>query len=146
MRIKIPTKTRGEGLIETMVTFMLIGFGIMALIRFQNNLTYNDNVAQQQADATILAVNKIEALRDFWVLNTQAGMQAYQDIVTGTGTSTGINTTYTLTWTVTTFTNPNYKTIDVSVTWTDRYNASKTIRLISRVAGTDPLNSAWIMG
>lgn len=141
MAIKLQQQT-GIGLIETMLTFLLIAGSVLALLRFQTYLAYTNNLAQQQSTATNLAVSRIETLRDFSVLT---GSNSYANIASGSSTSTGSGATYTITWTVTTFTNPNYKTIDVVVTWTDRTGSSQSIRLTSRVAGIDPSLSARII-
>jgi Tfp pilus assembly protein PilV len=138
-------RSSGEGLLETMATLVLIAVSVLALIRFQNYLAYTGSTTRQQSDATILAINQIEKLRDFQVINNTSGYTSYQSIASGTSTSSTATTTYTTTWTVTPFTNPNYKTIDVTVSWTDRYNTAQSIRLTSMVASLDPAFSASIM-
>jgi hypothetical protein len=119
--------------------------GVIALIRFQNYLAYDSNVAQQKADAVIIAINKIESLRDFQVLNNTTGYTSYQSIASGSSTTSGTSTTYTVTWTVTNFTNPTYKNIAVTVSWTDRRGVTQSIQQITRVAGIEPQNSAAVM-
>lgn len=136
---------KGQGLIETMITLLLISVSVIALIRFQNYLAYDNSLAQQKNEATILAIQKIESLRDFQVLNNTSGYTSYQGVASGSSTSTGTNATYTITWTVTANTNPTYKVIDVTVSWTDRYGSAQSIRFISRVAGIEPGDSAAVM-
>jgi Tfp pilus assembly protein PilV len=136
---------KGQGLIETLITLLFIGVSIIALTRFQNYLAYSNNVAQQQADATILALKQIETLRNYQVINNTSGYTSYQSIASGAGTSTGINTVYTLTWTITSHTDPTYKTMDVTVAWTDHYNTAQSVSLSSHVASIDPSYSAAIM-
>lgn len=133
---------KGQGLIEVLLTLLVLALTSIALIRFQGNLAYSNSVSQQVADATSLGVKQIETLRDFTVLT---GSPSYQTINSGSSTSAGSDTTYTLTWTVTTFTNPNYKRIDVNITWTDRYGVARSVRLISQVGGINPANSAAII-
>lgn len=141
MRHKISSRF-GQGLIEVLLTLLILAGTTIALIRFQANLSYSNGVAQEIADATQLGVKQIETLRDFTVLT---GSPSYQTIASGTSTVTGSETTYTLTWTVTTFTNPNYKSLDVTISWTDRRGVARTVRLISQVAGINPANSAAII-
>jgi len=136
---------KGQGLIETLITLLLISVSIIALIRFQSYLAYSNSITQQTSEGSLLAVKQIESLRDFQVLNNTPGYTSYQGIASGTGTSTGINATYTITWTVTSSANPTYKTLDVTVSWTDRYNNAQSVRLITRVAGIDPSYSSSIM-
>lgn len=136
---------RGQTLVEVLVTLLFIAAGVIALIRFQNYLAYDTSLSQQKADATILATKQLETLRDFQVLNTTSGYTSYQSIASGSSSSTIGNTTYTVTWTVTPYTNPTYKNVSISVSWTDRYSTAQTLRLISNIAGIDPSNSASIM-
>jgi hypothetical protein len=125
---------------------MLLIFGtIVSLLSFQATLAYNDDVSTQTSDAIILAVNELEKLRDFQVLNPLAGYTAYTSIVTGSSTPTGMNTTYTMNWTVTSYTNPTYKNINVVVTWTDRRTISHSITMSTNVAGIDPSTSSSVM-
>jgi Tfp pilus assembly protein PilV len=132
----------GIGLIETLLTLLIIAGTAIALLRFQNYLAYSDNMTQQQADAIQLAINEIEILRDFTVLT---GTNSYQNIASGSGSSVGVNTTYNLVWTITNNTSPNYKVINVTVSWTDRYGTSHSVAETSQVAGIDPSFSIAIM-
>lgn len=136
------TKQTGQGLIETLLVFLLISGSVVALLTFQNYLAYSNNVVQQQATAMNLAINKIETLRDFSALT---GTGSYASIASGSSTSSGNSTTYTITWTITTTASPSYKVIDVTVSWTDRRGTSQSIQLTSRVAGIDPTFSASII-
>ena len=135
----------GQTLIEVLVTMVFISISVIALIRFQNYLAYDNSVAQQKGEAVIFAQSKIESLSDFQVLNNTSGYSSYASIASGTSSVTGTTATYTITWTVTTNANPNYKQIDVTVSWTDRYGTSQSIRLVSNVAGIEPANSAAVM-
>lgn len=136
---------KGQTLIEALVTLVFIAIGVIALIRFQNYLSYDNSLSQQKGNATILAQSKMESLIDFQVLNNTSGYTSYQSIASGSSTSAGTTTTYTITWTVTTNTNPDYKTITVTVSWTDRRNTAQSVTLVSRVAGIQPSNSAAVM-
>ncbi len=138
-------KLAGQTLIEALVTLVFITVSVIALIRFQNYLAYDTSVAQQTNTARLLAVSQIETLRDYQVINNTPGYTSYQSIASGSGTASSDGTNYTITYTVTTYTNPNYKNLDVSVTWTSRYGTSQSVRLISNVAQLDPQDSAAIM-
>lgn len=130
---------RGQGLIEVVITFLIISGSVIALLRFQNSLAYSTSVTQQENTALILAMKQIETLRDFTTITD------YQAIDSGSSVYTGTNATFTTTWTITPNTNPNYKTIDITVSWQDRYGSTKTMRLTTQVAGLDPMYSAAIM-
>lgn len=134
----------GQTLIEVLVSLLFITAGAIALIRFQNYLAYDTSLTRQKAEATLLAVSRIESLRDFQVLNNTTGYTSYQSIVSGSASSTG-SAVYTITWTVTSFTNPTYKNISVLVSWTDRYGTTQSVRQVTNVAGIEPQNSSVIM-
>ncbi|MBV9575396.1 MAG: hypothetical protein JO149_02095 [Gammaproteobacteria bacterium] len=136
---------KGQGLIETLIVILFIAISITAFLRFQTYLSYNTNLSQQQSDATLLAVNQIETVRNYVVLTTTTGFSAYQDIASGSKSTTLGSTTYTIAWTVTTSTSPAYKTIDTTVSWRDRYGSAQSIRLVTRVASLDPGSPASFM-
>jgi Tfp pilus assembly protein PilV len=136
---------RGQTLIEALAALVFIAISVIALIRFQNYLTYDNSLAQQRGHATLIAQSRMESLRDFQVLTTTSGYTAYQNITSGSSVTAGTTTNYTVTWTVTTTANPSYKNINVTVSWTDRRNISRSIVLISNVAGIQPANSVGIM-
>lgn len=136
---------KGMTLIEALVTVLILAMGVIALVRFQNYLSYNNNLLQQKGNATVLAVKQLETLKDIHVLNVTAGYSAYASIASGSNVTTVSNTAYTLTWTVNTNTNPDYKVINVAVTWVDQRSATQSITLSSMAAGIDPANSATIM-
>jgi Tfp pilus assembly protein PilV len=136
---------QGSTLIEALVTILFIAVAIIALIRFQRYLAYDNSIAQQKIEATAIGMSRLETLGDYQVFNTTAGYYAYQDITTSSATVTGLNASYNVAWTVTAFTNPTYKQINLTVTWTDRNNVSQSIRLVTYVAGIEPSRSANIM-
>lgn len=142
--IRMNEHKKGQTLIEALITIVLISVGVIALIRFQNYLAYNNSVAQQKAEATVLATKQTETLRDFQVLNNTSGYTSYQSIATGSSTVNGTTATYTITWTVTTTASPAYKNIAVTVSWTDRNNQSNSVQLVSNIAEVDPANSASV--
>ncbi|HTM64123.1 MAG TPA: hypothetical protein VL360_06435 [Gammaproteobacteria bacterium] len=135
----------GQTLIEVLVTLVFISIAVISLIKFQNYLAYDNSLSQQKGNATIIAQSKLDSLSDFQVYNNTSGYTSYQSIATGTSSYSGTSTTYTLSWTVTSNTNPTYKTIDVTVSWTDRRGATQSVRLVRRVAGIEPAKSAAVM-
>lgn len=141
----LKNREKGQTLIEALITLLFIAVSVIALIRFQSYLAYNNILAEQRNEASILAIQKIEKLRDFQVLNNTSGYTSYQSIASGSSTTNSTTTTYTTTWTVTPSTNPTYKNLDVKVSWTDRNNNSNTVELTTIIAGIDPQNSSTIM-
>lgn len=135
-------KINGQGLIEVMMTLLIIAVSILALLRFQNYLAYSNNLTNQKSIAYQLALTEIETLRDYSALT---GANSYANIASGSSSQTLAGATFTITWTVTANVNPTYKKIDVNVTWTDQYGGSQSTRLISDVSQTDPSFSSTIM-
>jgi Tfp pilus assembly protein PilV len=138
-------RQQGQGLIEILMTVLFIGIGVVALIKLQNYLSNSNDLAYQRSDAVRIATRQVEILRDFQVINNTSGYTSYQGIATGSTTVTGANTTYTVSWTVTSYTNPTYKVINITVSWTDRYNEAQSVNMVASVAGIDPSSSATIM-
>ena len=140
--INIFRKQQGQGLIESLMIAIFIGFSAIAFINFQSYLAYHTELSQQKANANLLAEARMESLRYFSVQNTTAGYTAYQGIVSSSQSTTVGNTTYTSTWTVTTTASPAYKNINVAVTWTDRRGIAQTVRLVTNIANIDPSEPA----
>lgn len=138
-------RNNGQTLIEALLTIIFISMTVIALIRFQNYLAYDNSLSLQKGYATMLAQSEIETLADFQVLNNTAGYSSYQGVSSSSSTVTGTTATYTITWTITSYSNPTYKTIDVTVSWTDRRGNSQSVRLIRNIAGIEPANSAAVM-
>lgn len=145
IRYSLKTSIKGQTLVEVFITLLFVAVSVIALIRFQSYLAYDNNLSQQKSIATMLARNKIEQLRDFQVLANTAGYTSYQSIVTGSSTQTVTNTSYTISWTITANTNPTYKLINVNVAWTDRYSGAQSVRLVTNIAGIEPQYSAIII-
>jgi type IV pilus assembly protein PilV len=140
------SKHKGQGLIESIIALLIISGGVIGLVKFERRIAYYHNIAQQQAEATILATRQIESMRGFGVINNTSGYTSYQSIANGASTSTGPNAVYTLTWTViTSTTNPTYKTVNVTVSWLDRQGASQSIQLSTIILGLDPALEASII-
>ncbi len=134
----------GMGLIETLLILLFVTIGVVALVTYQHQLSADTNNARQQFDAVILANKQMETLRDFSVLNTTNGYTAYSDIGSGTSSATVGNTAFSIAWTTVTNTTPNYKTVTVTVSWTDRFGTSRSVQINSQIAGYDPASSAAI--
>jgi hypothetical protein len=130
---------KGQGLMETIVTVLIVSITIIALMHFQTRLSYTHIVTQQQNEASTLASSKLDTLRDFSILGDYDKILSGQEIVQGS------TTTYTVTWTVTTHRNYTYKSIDLSVTWKDIRGQIQKLDLSTAIAGLNPPDSAFVM-
>lgn len=137
-------KSWGQTLVEALVTILFVAIGVIALVRFQNYLAYDNSLAQQRADATLIATKEIENLRDFQTYNAVTGYNSYLGIISGSSVVTGTNTQYNVTRTVQPRTKPTYKTILVFVSWQDRNGTTQSVELDTNIAGIDPGNSASV--
>jgi Tfp pilus assembly protein PilE len=135
----------GQGLIETLMIAVLLGFSALAFISFQSYLAYSTEVTHQAAEANLIAKANLETLRYFSVINTTSGYNAYQSIATSSQLTTVDNTTYTLSSTVTTTATPAYKNIQLTVSWTDRRGNAQTVVLVTNIAGLDPGSAGSFM-
>lgn len=129
---------KGATLLEVLITVIILAIGLLGLAKFQGTISYREALATQYAEAANLAEQDIESLRDYEVINTTTGKKAYNDIASTTLTYTGMNAIYTIQRVVNTFTNPNYKRVDETVTWTDRTSSTNTVKMSSIIAQIDP--------
>ncbi len=143
MRSNRPSQ-RGVSLVEALVAFAIMAFGMMAVVGMQGTLRTNGDLARQRAEAVRLAQDAVETWRGFTTLNATASRTAYADVAAGTTTFSGTNATFTITrrandptavgGTVT----PRFRSLVVDVTWPDRTGTTQMVRLGSTIAGVEP--------
>ena len=138
-------KHRGLTLIEVLITLTFAATSIIAIIKFQNYLAYNNSVAKQQGEAINLATNQIENLIDYQVTDPSGSYKAYSAIQSNTQYQVLNGTAYTIITNIVNFTSPDYKTAQVIVQWTDMNNTSRNIELNDIIAKLNPVQSALIM-
>ncbi|WP_201493910.1 prepilin-type N-terminal cleavage/methylation domain-containing protein [Rubrivivax sp. A210] len=154
-------RQRGVSLIEALVAFAIMAFGMMAVIGMQGTMRGNSDLARQRAEAVRLAQDAVEEWRGFTIVEPPAGVASgatttnrmrYQAVDgSGSRTVTGTNATYTISrralartivaGTVT----PEARGLLVEVSWVDRSNQTQTVRLSSAVAGLAPDLSASLV-
>lgn len=123
---------QGFTLLEILIAIAILALGIIALGKVQALLVTGENFAEQKAEAINLGNEKIEDLRNFTALT------GYTSIASGNDNVVARNTTFTRTWTVTTNTDPNYKNVDIQVTWTSQVGINHSIDLYTIIAEIDP--------
>lgn len=159
-------RQRGFGMIEVLITLVVISIGVLAHVNLQRTAFRESRLSRNLVAAAELAEVKIEDLRAYTRLNTTAGEPAFQDIATNAGGSmaggniTLHNTTYTLNWTAANYwyTGPNsaavttapsgsptplpsFKRITVTVNWTDQTGAARNFNLYTVIAAVDPADA-----
>ena len=136
---------RGVSLVEALVAFAVLAFGLLGVVGMQSTMRGNADLARQRAEAVRLAQDAVEEWRGFSTAATTANRMAFADI---SGSSTrsfdGTNATYTIsrralapTATALTVT-PEQRGIVVDVAWQDRTGQAQLVRLSSAVSGVEP--------
>ena len=128
----------GAGLIEVLISLLILGGGVLSLTRLQIQLTRNQAFAMQRAEATLIADQQMNQLV-YQSSGTKLLPQANND-----ARVTGINAIYEINWltvnktsaTPNSFNNNTNCTlacdvqrIDVVVYWNDASNARNNIKL-----------------
>jgi len=138
-------RVRGFALIESLIAFLVVAAGLLALAPLFSDMMGGGGLAKARAEALELAKGQNELLRAY-ALKAQFD----QDVVSGALASNdprrnGKNAVFDMTWTVT---NPTggakYKNVATNVTWTDPQDGAQTIRVPTRIHFNDPALSAAI--
>ncbi len=152
----------GVSLVEALVALAVMSFGMLALIGVQSTMRINTDLSRQTTEATRIAAEDLESLRlfnDVRQIATQvtpswdelAGRTATVELPGNTG-----NVVFSLTRMVTTFpTRPaemvqlgieasQAKIAQTSVTWTDRTDGDRAVRLQGVVAAAAPVLSGLV--
>ena len=121
----------GVGLVEVLITLVIIAGGVMAMSRLQGLLLTSAASSRQQSDASFIAQREIENLRsrnwDHTSLN--AGPSAATQVA-------GTTATYSVQYTVTdtgAAGQMQYKTVQVTVSWTDAQGQARAYTASTRL-------------
>ena len=128
-----------------MVALAVMAFGMLALVGVQATLRMNNDMAKQRSEATLIATEEVERLRNYFTLlpvNGQAGI-SWTEIQGHAAASytppNGVgNTTYQVARTVNTDAVTREKTFKVEVTWLDRYGDTQRVVLDGMLWGVVP--------
>lgn len=146
-----PRRQRGVTLIEALVALMVMSFGMVALVGLMGNLRRSTDVAKQRSEAMRLAQAELASLRAISMLDKPAGSAANirdydNDLVTKNAdvpiTPADSNTSFLLYRAVTPLvkdlTEPQARTVRVSVVWQDRADKQESVVLDSVISRADP--------
>ena len=139
---------RGVSLVEALVAFAVLAFGLLGVVGMQSTMRSNADLARQRAEAVRLAQDAVEEWRGFSTAATTTNRMAFQDIASASPPSPryfdGTNARYMISrWalapTATEFTvTPAQRGILVDVAWQDRSGQPQLVRLSSAVSGVEP--------
>ena len=134
----------GFSMLEALVAMLVMSFGMLAISGMQITLGQSSESAKLRSEAVSLAQQKIDDLRSYQAIAATTAISDYSgseaaDLGAGTRSdspSATSNTTFTRNWTIA---DPNsmFKTVSVTVAWTDRSGA-QAITLNSVIARSDP--------
>lgn len=142
---QLRTDSAGFAMVEVLVTLLILAGGLLAVGKFQGTLIENSSLAKQRTEAVMLGQQKIESLRAYEVLTTTTGKFAYADIATGSDTVNGANAAYNRSWTVAASSSPAYKSIAMTVGWTDNRGGAQSASLATLVSSSDPALSGSLI-
>jgi len=108
-------KSLGIGLIEVLITTVVVAVGLLAIGSLESGLIGSSRSNKTQAECLALANTKIEQLRD------TISMLGYEAIASSDADESivGITETFTRAWDVVLLTDPEAKNINVQVAWGD---------------------------
>jgi Tfp pilus assembly protein PilV len=150
------SRARGFAVIEALIAFLVVAFGMMALASFQFTLSRASDVAKQRSEATRIAQREIDRLRSFGQKladNTNDDRFTFAEEVAvtppgnpavSTESSPLTNTDYTVTRTVSAPTAPvpaqgeRFRWIDIAVAWLDRTGGEQRIALSTAISDGAP--------
>jgi type IV pilus modification protein PilV len=126
----------GFALIEALIAFLVVSFGMLGIASFQYTLSRASDVAKQRSEATRIAQKEIDRLRSF------AQRAIYDsDLVTANATPVlglSTNTTYSMERVATTPAGDKFRWINVIVSWVDRSGQNQDVRLATAISDGDP--------
>jgi Tfp pilus assembly protein PilV len=116
----------GVGLIEVLITLVIVAGGVMAMSRLQGLLLTSAASSRQLSDASFIAQRVIEDLRS----------KGWDSLTTNTDDETGATAIYRVQYTVTEegiAGQMQYKTVQVTVSWTDAQAQDRTYTASTRL-------------
>lgn len=142
-------RQRGVSLIEALVAFGVMAFGMMAVVGMQSTLRTSGDLARQRAEAVRIAQDAIETWRGFTTLQATTDRMDFADIASAgwvdvASTNPGSNATYQLRRQVNAeaavagTAAAQRLTLVVDVKWEDRVGRTQEVRLASSVTGIEP--------
>lgn len=132
-------RQRGLTLIESLLAFVVLSAGLLALLRVQPELRQQAELARQRSEAVRLAQQEIEGLRAFTSLADHAAIADHAHTVEPDGLG---SPRYAIARRVDAGSWPHARAIDVSVAWTDRRGEAQQVRLSTLIAAHEPALAA----
>lgn len=142
MNTPLRSMTTGFVLTEVLVALVVTAAGILGLSGMQTLLARNADLAAQRSEATMIASECIESLRSFKDVNEWNNLSAANchdldpELIR--------NATYTRTVTLGGANTDAKRSVNVTVSWTDRKGDGQSVSLNSFLSHTDPADSGML--
>ncbi|WP_157826783.1 type IV pilus modification PilV family protein [Colwellia sp. 12G3] len=132
-------KQRGVGLIEVLVSLVILAVGLLSVATLHTSIIGNSNDNKAKNEAIIIAQSRIEALRNFsnGINTTDEFEAAFVVVDKGNSTNiTGINAAFTRTESIADANSA--KSITVYVKWNDNHSDAQEVSIDSSIAWQKP--------
>lgn len=140
-----PARLAGFGLLEALLTLVLVSAGLLGLAALQATLSREADASRQRGEATRLAQERLETLRSFQQIDHLADRAGWSRFgwndLPDSGSDTvdeGTNTVYTRDWTLGGDQTDTFRPVRVAVSWTDRAEQPQSLALHSVIARVEP--------
>jgi len=127
-------KQKGIGLIEVLISTVVIALGLLAVASMQGNFYSSSGDSKTRAEALVLAEREMERQRNI------IQKSDYTNLPNPVSPVTGVNNTFTINKGTAVVTAPDRKQITITVSW-DGGGEDKQIIIRSEIVFSDPANS-----
>ena len=131
---------RGYSLLEVMVTLVVVGVGLLAIVQLQSGLSGQVGDNKTKAEATTLAEARVETLRNY-IDETEYGTKllatsGFEDVPSGEYNADGVNATFSMQEAISG--GDEIREVSVRVSWEDRTGTSQEVTVTSEIAYVSP--------
>ncbi|MGD9392291.1 MAG: prepilin-type N-terminal cleavage/methylation domain-containing protein [Chromatiales bacterium] len=131
---------KGYSLLEVMLTLVVVGVGLLAIVQLQSGISGQVGDNKTKAEATTLAEARIETLRNY-INETEYGAKllatsGFEDVPAGEYNAEGVNATFSMEESIAG--GDEIREISVRVSWQDRNGSSEEVTVTSEIAYVSP--------
>jgi prepilin-type N-terminal cleavage/methylation domain-containing protein len=132
---------KGYSIIEIMLTLVVVGVGILAIVQLQSGISEQVGGNKAKAEATSLAEARIEYLRNY-INETEYGSKllattGFEDVPSGEYSAEGVNATFSMKESIAG--GDEIREVSVRVSWEDRTGTSQEVTVTSEIAYVAPV-------
>ena len=140
IRVTKQMSQKGYSIIEIMLTLLVVGVGILAIVQLQSGISGQVGGNKAKAEATTLAEARVEYLRNY-IDETEYGSKllatsGFEDVPAGEYKAEGVNATFSMQEAITG--SDEIREVSVRVSWEDRNGTSQEVTVTSEIAYVSP--------